>query len=139
MVLQIGIGLCPTPMCKTTTPQGGIHIEDSAFCNQFGNFDNELQNLIHLSLLTHFLTVGTVPNLSHQVYFKKKIWINTVIGQNRTADVVFHYHQELLKYLRGYHKCTKKNAAILGAYIYRARFGNKSGNIQCILNYPNHN
>ena len=123
-------------MYKTTTPQGGIqlvHIEDSAFSNQFGNFDNELHNLIHLSLLTHFLTVG------YQVYFKKKIWINTVIGRDRIADVMFHYHQELPKYLLGYHKCTKEDAAILGAYIYRARFGNKSGNIQCILNYPNHN
>ena len=37
---------------------------------------------------------------------------------------MFHYHQELPKYLRGYHKCTKDDAAILGAYIYRVKFGN---------------
>ena len=54
----------------------------------------------------------------------KKLWSNTVIGKDRIADVMFHYHQELPKYLRGYHKCTKEDAAILGAYIYRVKFGN---------------
>ena len=54
----------------------------------------------------------------------KKLWSNTVIGRDRIADVMFHYHQELPKYLRGYHKCTKDDAAILGAYIYRVKFGN---------------
>ena len=54
----------------------------------------------------------------------KKLWSNTVIGRDRIADVMFHYHQELPKYLRGYHKCTKDDAAILGAYVYRVKFGN---------------
>ena len=57
----------------------------------------------------------------------KKLWLNTVIGHDHIADVMFHYYQELPKYLCGYHKCTKDDAAILGAYVYRVKFGkNKS-------------
>ena len=53
----------------------------------------------------------------------KKLWLNTVIGRDKKADVMFHYHQELPKYLRGYHKCTKEDAALLGSYIYRVKYG----------------
>ena len=53
----------------------------------------------------------------------KKLWLNTVIGKDRKADAMFHYNQEMPKYLRGYHKCTKEDAGILGAYIYRVKYG----------------
>ena len=36
---------------------------------------------------------------------------------------VSHVPQELPKLLRGYHQCTREEAALLGALIYRVKFG----------------
>lgn len=53
----------------------------------------------------------------------KKLWINTVPGKDKNADVIFYFPQELPKYLRGYHKTSKSDLIELAALIYRARFG----------------
>eukprot|EP00050_Salpingoeca_kvevrii_P001267 m.166190 g.166190 ORF g.166190 m.166190 type:complete len:2194 (-) comp10335_c1_seq21:224-6805(-) len=66
---------------------------------------------------------GSNPNLTYQVFFMKKLWSNTVVGRDPAADCIFHYHQELPKLLRGYHKCTKEEAVQLAALQYRVRFG----------------
>lgn len=75
---------------------------------------------------------GTLPQFTYQVFFMKKLWSNTVPGKDLNADIIFHYHQELPKLLRGYHKCTKEDAARLAAYIYRIRFGNSKIELQSI-------
>lgn len=92
----------------------------------------------------------------------RKLWTNTVPGKDRMADLIFHYHQELPKYLRGrhksnkksakkngifcanlnliiilfifpgYHKCTKEEAAKLAALIYRVRFDESKQELQQI-------
>lgn len=66
---------------------------------------------------------GQPPNLTYQVFFMKKLWSTTVVGKDIAADTIFHYHQELPKYLRGYHKCTKEEGSQLAALIYRVKFG----------------
>uniref|UniRef100_A0A672LF59 Myosin VIIA n=1 Tax=Sinocyclocheilus grahami TaxID=75366 RepID=A0A672LF59_SINGR len=65
---------------------------------------------------------GTVPSLTYQVFFMKKLWSNTIPGKDPMADSIFHYFQELPKYLRGYHKCSLEEAFQLTALIYRVRF-----------------
>ncbi|ODN02660.1 Myosin-VIIa [Orchesella cincta] len=75
---------------------------------------------------------GTIPQFTYQVFFMRKLWTNTVPGKDRMADLIFHYHQELPKYLRGYHKCTKEEAAKLAALIYRVRFDESKQELQQI-------
>ncbi|KAK9402614.1 unconventional myosin-VIIa-like [Crotalus adamanteus] len=65
---------------------------------------------------------GLVPSLTYQVFFMKKLWTNTMPGKDSMADSIFHYYQELPKYLRGYHKCSREEVLQLGALIYRVKF-----------------
>lgn len=75
---------------------------------------------------------GVSPQFTYQVFFMKKLWTNTVPGKDRNADLIFHFHQELPKLLRGYHKCTKEEAARLAALVYRVRFGESKQELQAI-------
>uniref|UniRef100_A0A8C7L5K1 Myosin VIIA n=1 Tax=Oncorhynchus kisutch TaxID=8019 RepID=A0A8C7L5K1_ONCKI len=65
---------------------------------------------------------GVVPSLTYQVFFMKKLWTNTIPGKDSMADYIFHYYQELPKYLRGYHQCSREEVFQLGALIYRVKF-----------------
>merc|ERR1719205_441540 len=69
------------------------------------------------------LAEGHNAQFTYQVFFMRKLWSSTVPGKDRNADVIFHFHQELPKLLRGYHKCTREESMLLAALIYRVKFG----------------
>merc|ERR1719461_1947751 len=76
---------------------------------------------------------GTTPQFTYQVFFMKKLWTNTVPGKDRNADVIFHFHQELPKLLRGYHQCTNEEASTLAALIYRVKHAESKVDIATVL------
>uniref|UniRef100_A0A3Q3A570 Myosin VIIAb n=1 Tax=Kryptolebias marmoratus TaxID=37003 RepID=A0A3Q3A570_KRYMA len=75
-------------------------------------------------------SVVVVPSLTYQVFFMKKLWTNTMPGKDSMADSIFHYYQELPKYLRGYHKCSREEVYQLAALIYRVKFEEDKSHFQ---------
>ncbi|XP_045766562.1 myosin-VIIa-like [Maniola jurtina] len=68
-------------------------------------------------------SAGSQLQMNYQIFFMKKLWINTVPGKDKNADQIFYFPQELPKYLRGYHKTSKHDLSELAALVYRARYG----------------
>ncbi|XP_033507095.2 unconventional myosin-VIIa-like [Epinephelus lanceolatus] len=63
---------------------------------------------------------GNQANAPYLVIFKRKLWFNVTPGKDLIADLNFHFPQELPRYLRGYHSCTKEDMTNLGGLLFRA-------------------
>ena len=53
-----------------------------------------------------------------KVIFMRKIWIDCLPGRDIEADTKFHFYQEVVKYLKNFHQCSRKDAVDLAALIY---------------------
>ncbi|KAK2895631.1 hypothetical protein Q8A73_015119 [Channa argus] len=60
-------------------------------------------------------------NIPYLVIFKRKLWFNVSPGKDEIADLKFHFPQEMPKYLRGYHNCTKEDMISLGGLLFRVK------------------
>ncbi|XP_053403510.1 myosin-VIIa-like isoform X2 [Mercenaria mercenaria] len=63
------------------------------------------------------------PQPPPMLIFMKKIWMNAIPGQDKLADIKFHFPQEMPNYLRGYHKCSAEEAVNLSSLLFKAKYG----------------
>ncbi|KAG8514234.1 Unconventional myosin-VIIb, partial [Galemys pyrenaicus] len=75
---------------------------------------------------------GAPVTLPYQVYFMRKLWLAVIPGKDVRADTILHYHQELPKYLRGFHKCSREDAVHLAGLIYKARYDSDRSHLASI-------
>nr|XP_055069781.1 LOW QUALITY PROTEIN: unconventional myosin-VIIa [Misgurnus anguillicaudatus] len=92
--------------------------------NETDYFFDSLRQITDWSKKAKRVNQSGPVNMSYMVFFMRKLWLNVVPGRDVEADLIFHYPQELPKYLRGYHHCTKEDMVHLGALLFRARVGN---------------
>ncbi|XP_064186818.1 unconventional myosin-VIIa [Anguilla rostrata] len=89
--------------------------------NETDYFYDSLRQITDWSMKSKRAKDGGPVNVSYLVYFMRKLWFNVYPGRDLEADLLFHFPQELPKYLRGYHKCTKEDMVNIAALLFRAK------------------
>lgn len=69
----------------------------------------------------HLKYIEQQIHCNYQLFFMKKLWINNTPGKDRNADQIFHFPQEVPKYLNGYYRIPKTDAIKLAALLYRVQ------------------
>ncbi|XP_021250654.1 unconventional myosin-VIIb [Numida meleagris] len=92
--------------------------------NEADYFFDSLRQLTDWTKRNKPVKDGATLSVAYEVYFMRKLWLNVTPGKDLKADSIFHYHQELPKYLRGYHNCSRDEAVQLAGLIYKVRFNN---------------
>ncbi|XP_031437003.1 unconventional myosin-VIIb isoform X2 [Clupea harengus] len=64
---------------------------------------------------------GVQLNTPYLVIFMRKLWFNVIPGKDITADLIFHYPQEVPKYLRAYHRCSREDMISLAGLLFRVK------------------
>lgn len=83
-------------------------------------FDN-LRQLTDVTKKGKKVREATPTIVPYLVLFMRKLWFNVIPGKDITADLMFHFPQELPKYLRGYHSVSKEDMIALGGLLFRTR------------------
>uniref|UniRef100_A0A3Q2GJ36 Myosin VIIB n=1 Tax=Cyprinodon variegatus TaxID=28743 RepID=A0A3Q2GJ36_CYPVA len=95
--------------------------------NEADYFFDSLRQITDWSKRAKRIKEGGPVNISYHVFFMRKLWFNVVPGRDIKADLIFHFPQELPKYLRGYHVCTKEDMVNIAAMLFLVKVrGDKS-------------
>ncbi|XP_078115998.1 unconventional myosin-VIIb [Sander vitreus] len=92
--------------------------------NDTDYFFDSLRQITDWSKKAKGIKDGGPVNISYLVFFMRKLWFNVIPGRDTEADLIFHFPQELPKYLRGYHVCTKEEMVNIAALLFRIKVGN---------------
>ncbi|XP_029684521.1 unconventional myosin-VIIb [Takifugu rubripes] len=84
-------------------------------------FDNLRQITDWSEKMTRIKDAGAPVSSPYTVFFMRKLWFNVVPGKDTLADLIFHFPQELPKYLRGYHSCTREEMVHIAALLFRIK------------------
>lgn len=72
------------------------------------------------------LTSAVMP----KVVFMRKLWIPCETQEERIADIIFNYHQEVPNFIVGFHQCTVQQAMKLAALIHIVSHGGQRTEIR---------
>ncbi|XP_053723097.1 LOW QUALITY PROTEIN: unconventional myosin-VIIa [Synchiropus splendidus] len=75
---------------------------------------------------------GGQISTQYLVFFMRKLWYNVIPGRDPEADRIFHFPQELPKYLSGYHLTTKEDVVTLAALLLRVKVKNDKSQLVLI-------
>uniref|UniRef100_A0A3Q3VZU9 Uncharacterized protein n=1 Tax=Mola mola TaxID=94237 RepID=A0A3Q3VZU9_MOLML len=88
--------------------------------NDTDYFFDSLRQITDWSKNANRIKDGPV-NVPYLVFFMRKLWFNVIPGRDTEADRIFHFPQELPKYLRGYHDCSKGDVINIAALLFRIK------------------
>uniref|UniRef100_A0A3Q3GXR8 Unconventional myosin-VIIa-like n=1 Tax=Labrus bergylta TaxID=56723 RepID=A0A3Q3GXR8_9LABR len=92
--------------------------------NDTDYFFDSLRQITDWSKKAKRIKDGGPVNVPYLVFFMRKLWFNVVPGRDSEADLIFHFPQEVPKYLRGYHVCTKEEMVNIAALLFRIKVNN---------------
>ncbi|XP_026160766.1 unconventional myosin-VIIa [Mastacembelus armatus] len=92
--------------------------------NDTDYFFDSLRKITEWSKKDKRIRDGGPVNIPYIVFFMRKLWFNVIPGRDTEADLIFHFPQELPKYLRGYHVCTKEEMVNIATLLFRIKTSN---------------
>ncbi|KAM9761609.1 unconventional myosin-VIIb [Menidia menidia] len=101
-----------------------VKTHDKVFSlNDTDYFFDSLRQITDWSKKVKRIKDGGPVNIAYLVFFMRKLWFNVVPGRDIEADLIFHFPQELPKYLRGYHVCSREDMVNIAALLFRVKVG----------------
>ncbi|XP_037530284.1 unconventional myosin-VIIa [Nematolebias whitei] len=100
--------------------------------NHSDYFFDSLRQITDWSKQAKRIKDGGPVNIAYLVFFMRKLWFNVIPGRNPEADLIFHFPQELPKYLRGYHVCTKEEMLNIAALLFRVKVSSDKSQVTMI-------
>uniref|UniRef100_A0A3Q1FFD4 Unconventional myosin-VIIb-like n=1 Tax=Acanthochromis polyacanthus TaxID=80966 RepID=A0A3Q1FFD4_9TELE len=100
--------------------------------NDTDYFFDSLRQITDWSKRAKRIRDGGPLNISYLVFFMRKLWFNVIPGRDTEADLIFHFPQEMPKYLRGFHVCTKEDMINIAGLLFRVKVGSDKSQVAMI-------